>query len=315
MTLRQIKSDTRGYIFDIQGLSVHDGPGCRTLIFLNGCTLNCNWCSNPEGISRKPSLLYYAAKCISCGNCIQLCPNKAIRFDDHQKLEIDRAPCSSCEDLRCTTECYTDALKFSGYEITVSRLFDIVRRDRQYWGSQGGVTLTGGEPLLQIEFVKEFLSLCYESYIHTAIETCGNVPWENFQQVLPSLDWIFFDLKHLDSQEHKKATTAGNALILENAQKLSSLFKGKLVFRLPLIPHFNDGEENIQRVIAFIQATGRNEINLLPLHHLGREKYNLLGKEYAGSSYPLPTQTQMRKIREAFTASGILCNIGSETPY
>jgi len=314
MTLNQNKSVTKGFIFDIQGLSVHDGPGCRTLIFLSGCTLNCFWCCNPEGISLKPSVLYYSAKCIICGNCINNCSQNAIRFDN-QKPVISRQYCESCKKQSCIDECYTDALRLGGYEITVSKLYDIIQRDRQFWGSRGGITLTGGEPLLQIDFAKEIISKCYESYIHTAIETCGNIPWKYFQDVISYLDWIFFDLKHLDSQEHKKGTNSDNSLILENAKKLSKKFKGRLIFRFPLIPNFNDSIENINSIISFIKETGRNEINILPLHHLGREKYQMLQKDYSGKNFPIPINENLRNIKETFIASGIDCFIGNETPY
>jgi pyruvate formate lyase activating enzyme len=168
---------------------------------------------------------------------------------------------------------------------------------------------------VQIDFTEKILSGCHSAYIHTAIETCGNVPWENFQRILPFTDWIFFDLKHFDSQEHKKATTAGNSMILENAKRLSEKFTGRLLFRLPLIPGFNDSNENIGSLIAFIKDTGRNEINILPLHHLGREKYQLLGKNYTGGDYPVPANENLREIKKKFSAAQINCFIGSDTPF
>jgi pyruvate formate lyase activating enzyme len=314
MTLNNNPYDPKGFIFDIQGLSVHDGPGCRTLIFLNGCTLNCFWCSNPEGISRRPSLLYFSSKCIACGNCINNCQYSAIKIEK-EKLIISRQLCTVCEDQSCVDECYTDALKLSGYEITVSKLFEIIRRDRQFWGRDGGITLTGGEPLLQLDFVHELLARCHHAYIHIAVETCGNIPWKNFKDVIEYIDWIFFDLKHLNSQEHLKATNAGNSLILENAKLLSKEYNGRLIFRLPLIPGFNDSKENIDSIISFIQETGRTEINILPLHHLGREKYQLLNNIYHGSDFPVPANEKLREIKKTFKANDIDCFIGSETPF
>jgi len=313
MTLNN-KADLKGYIFDIQGLSVHDGPGCRTLIFLNGCTLNCFWCSNPEGISNNPSLLYFPVKCISCGNCVSNCTQDAIRIDN-EKLIISRQLCAECDNRGCADECYTGALRFGGYEISVSKLLDVIQRDRQYWGKEGGITLTGGEPLLQIEFAREILAECYKAYIHTAIETCGNVPWENFRQVIPYLDWIFFDLKHLDSKEHKKATKADNLQIMENARKLSKEFEGRLIFRIPLIPGFNDTKENIEETISFLKDAGREEINILPIHHLGSEKYKLINKEYLGKNISIPSMEKLSDIKNLFKSAGIACYIGGETPF
>jgi len=310
----------QGYIFDIQGLSVHDGPGCRTLIFLKGCPLNCVWCSNPEGISPLPSLMYYSSKCIACGNCAAACRHNAIEIENGY-LKISSELCNVCKTHNCVKECYTDALKLCGYKITSARLMEIIRRDRQFWGSGGGVTLTGGEPLLQIDFAKEILQECHRAYIHTAVETCGNVPWENFTDILPYLDWIFFDIKHLDSIEHKKATGCGNSQILENARMLSKVFPGRVIFRMPLVPGFNDTEENIDSLTAFLKETGRNEINILPLHHLGREKYRMLNKNYSGDTYFIQDAQNHNKARSLteiqtlFRANGIECYTGSETPF
>jgi len=314
MTLNPNYSNLKGFIFDIQGLSVHDGPGCRTLIFMKGCTLNCFWCCNPEGISPKPTLMYYEAKCIACKNCIENCSSNAIKVENG-KLLINRNLCAVCENQNCYKECYTDALKMCGYEISISKLMGIIKRDRRFWGSEGGITLTGGEPLLQIDFVKELLSECHQSYIHNAIETCGNVPKKNFQEVMPWLDWIFFDLKHFNGEEHKKATHFDNKQILENASFVAKEFPGRVIFRLPLIPDFNDSKENIDSLISFLKETGRNEINILPLHHLGKEKYQKLNREYLGTPYSVPTKEKIAEIERMFSSAGINCYIGSGTPF
>lgn len=304
----------KGYLFDIQGFSVHDGPGCRTLIFMKGCNLNCFWCSNPEGNSSKPVPLYFASKCIYDANCLESCPHDAISITNNH-LEISRDLCSKCESYACADACLTDALCISGYEISTDELFKIIERDRQFWGNSGGITLTGGEPLLQIDFAGEILQKCYDAYIHTAIETCGNVPWVNFEKVMPFLDWIFFDLKHMNPAFHKKATGAYPGMILENAARLAGEFTGRLIFRLPLIPGFNDTAENIEAVASFINKAGKKEINLLPLHHLGREKYNLLNKPYQALDYPPPTKTDLEKVKKHFTTLGVKCYINDETPF
>lgn len=314
MTLKTNRYDSKGYLFDIQGLSVHDGPGCRTLIFLCGCTLNCFWCSNPEGISPKHSLIYANEKCLGCGNCVSLCTQNALMLVDG-KLKIPGEICHTCDSPNCFTECYTNALRLSGYEISVEKLYDIIQRDRQFWGLNGGVTLTGGEPLLQLEFAHDILRRCHEGYIHTAIETCGNIPWKNFQEVIPNLDWIFFDLKHMDNFRHKEATGSGNLLILENLARLSKEFQGRLIVRLPLIPGFNDSDENLNSVISLLKKIGRNEINILPLHHLGREKYQMLQRDYQGNGYPIPSNEKLKDIQKLFEASGVDCFIGGETPF
>lgn len=258
--------------------------------------------------------MYFSSKCIACGNCIGNCPKNAIAIEN-DKLSIFRQLCVTCEKPSCFDECYTDALRLGGYEISVSKLYNIIQRDRQFWGSEGGITLTGGEPLLQIDFAKEILAKCHDAYIHTAIETCGNIPWKNFQDTISFIDWIFFDLKHVDNEYHKKATNAGNSLIFENAKRLSEEFGGRLVFRLPVIPGFNDSNENIASIISFIKETGKHEINILPLHHLGRKKYRLLDKDYLGNNYTIPTHEKLRDIEKTFTASGIDCYKGGETPF
>ncbi|NOR86803.1 MAG: glycyl-radical enzyme activating protein [Bacteroidales bacterium] len=314
MTINQDKKEIKGNLFDIQGLSVHDGPGCRTLIFFSGCTLDCIWCSNPEGISKEIMPLYFPSKCISCGNCIDDCIKEAIKKDENGII-INRDLCLSCEDKPCISACYTDALKLSGFEISTTELLRIIQRDRQFWGSEGGITLSGGEPLLQIDFAEEVLKNSHDSFIHTAIETCGNIPYKNFQRVIPYLDWIFFDLKHFDSEKHKIATGTNNSLIIENAKQLAQNFNGRLIFRLPLIPNFNDSIENINAIGLFLKEIGKNEINILPLHHLGREKYLAINKEYLGYNYPIPSSENMKRIKQQYADMGIICYLGEQTPF
>lgn len=228
---------------------------------------------------------------------------------------INRQICTSCDNQACIQECYTGALRLSGKEMSVTELFNLIQRDRNYWGTGGGLTLTGGEPLLQIDFAESILHRCHDAYIHTAIETCGNIPWSCFERVIPFLDWIFFDLKHFDASEHKRATHSDNEQIIANARLLSEQFTGRLIFRLPLVPGFNNSEENIDSLIRFLKETGRTEINILPLHHLGSEKYHSLGKEYAGVQFKTPDIQDMKKMKSVLTEAGISCYIGSETPF
>ncbi len=310
----ELANQVSGSIFDVQGFSVHDGPGARSLIFLKGCTLNCFWCSNPEGIGIKNVPLYYASNCIDCGKCMHNCPVGAIRITEEGHF-IDRSLCVDCTDYRCATECYTDALRFSGRTATVDELYKTIQRDRPFWGKGGGITLTGGEPLFQVDFACEILEKCYDTYIHIAIETCGNVPWKNFEKVIEFLDWIFFDLKQMDSELHRNGTGAYNEVITGNVMKLSEKFKGRVIFRLPLIPGFNDSKENLEKIAALILKTKWREINILPLHHLCREKYASLGKEYRGGSYPVPSPKELQAAKEVFDSHRVSCYIGHETPF
>jgi len=306
--------EPKANIFDVQGLSVHDGPGCRTLIFMQGCTLNCKWCSNPEGISRKPVLIYNVEKCRLDGNCVSDCTFNAIEIKDN-RLVIHRDLCKDCRGYSCLKNCYTKALRVSAKEMSIPDLMKIVQRDRQFWGNGGGITLSGGEPLLQIDFAEGFLKRCYDAYIHTAIETCGNLPWKHYERVLPYLDWIFIDLKNPDTRWHKEGTEAGNELIINNIVRLSRKFKGRLIVRIPVIPGFNDGDDILKRYVAFFRENNISEVNLLPLHHLGREKYRMVGLKYLMDIKNIPLKAEMAKISNVLAESGINCYTGSYTPF
>ena len=309
-------SELKGTIFDIQGLSIHDGPGCRTAIFLKGCSLKCSWCSNPEGIKGYIEPLYYAHKCIYDGNCVSACTFDSIQIISKEKLIIERSKCQDCIDQPCIDVCLTGALQLSAKLYTLEEVFKIIRRDRQFWGPGGGITLSGGEPLYQIDFTYQLLKKAHDSYIHTAIETCGQASWLHYEKALPYLDWIFFDLKQMDPVLHLQETQHDNALILENATKIAKHFKGRLVFRTPIIQGYNDSDEHLNQLAEFINQTGRKEINILPLHLLGREKYRLLGyNNIPLSSKEIPSQIRMEEIGELLRKLGITVYIGSETDF
>lgn len=310
----ELKTNQKGKIFDIQGFSVHDGPGSRSLIFLKGCSLNCFWCSNPEGISFTNVPLYYSVKCIGCANCAEHCSKGAISHDEGKPV-INRAICRDCNDFGCVSHCYTEALRICGRDITVEELFGIIQRDRQYWGNKGGITLTGGEPLMQAGFATAILKKCFDSYIHTTIETCGNIPWKNFEGAISYIEWIFFDVKHIDPAQHKFGTGCDNSLIINNIKNLNNTFKGRLVFRLPFIPGFNDSKENIEGIARLIADTRWKEINILPLHHLGREKYNSIDSEYRGTGYHIPSAHELSMAAAIFEKHGIKCHLGNDTQF
>jgi len=305
---------TDGYLFDIQGFSVHDGPGCRTLIFLKGCSLHCSWCSNPEGLHTFPEPLYNISKCISDNLCIEACEKSAIRAGIH-KLSFDNRLCRDCTSYECASACCTGAVRIGGYKISGEELIKKIQRDRHYWGNAGGITLTGGEPFLQPLFVQALLQSCHQAYIHTAAETCGNVPWKSIEPSLEYLDWIFYDLKQLDDSRHIAMTGAGNKLILENARKLATKFSGRMVFRMPVVPGYNDDEKHIVQLCGFLNSVGKYEINILPLHHMGREKYSLLDKDYYAKDFNPPSKESLSHIHSIFRNQGIQCYIDHETPF
>ena len=305
-----------GTIFDIQGFSIHDGPGCRTLIFLKGCSLNCKWCSNPEGKEVYPVPMYNESKCLLDGACVKACSKDAISLEKNV-LKIDKRKCASCYDRNCAEECSTGALKIAGYQISVDSLLKKIQRDRQYWGQEGGITLTGGEPFYQHEFATEILTRCHEGYIHTAVETCGNIPWPVYKNALKFIDWMFYDIKHIDNSKHIENTGADNSLILDNAYKLAKCFDGKLVFRTTIIPGFNDSKEDITKLALFLKELPREnkEINILSLHHLAKEKYKMLGEKYFSKNLDTPSEKNLEQIKGIFNSFEIKCYINSDTPF
>lgn len=307
-------AELTGTLFDIQGFSVHDGPGCRTLIFLKGCPLSCRWCSNPEGRNRFTEPLYRRRKCTLDMLCAHACSHQAI-VELNGELTIDRIQCNSCTTFECAVACCTGALQQGGFEMTVDELYRVIQRDRQYWGSRGGITLTGGEPFFQPDFASAILERCHNAYVHTAAETCGEIPPSWLVPSLPYLDWLFFDLKQMDPVLHGEWTGRSNRQILENARWLAGSFTGRMVFRMTVVPGFNDKPQHAHQLAGFITSTGRKEINLLPLHHLGHEKYALTGQNFYTGTFDTPTAESMNRIGEILEENGVTCYIGSETPF
>lgn len=307
--------DAKGLIFDIQGHSVHDGPGTRTTVFLNGCPLNCIWCSNPEGLYREPIIMHRDSRCKCCGNCIKSCPNGAA-FVREGLLCFDRNICVKCETRECLNTCYQEALVISGQEYTVADLMDIFQRDRQFWGTKGGVTFSGGEPLLQKDFILEVLKACKESFIHTCVETTSCISTDFYLQAMKYVNWAFTDLKHMDSAEHKKLTGVGNELIHHNLRELVKMdWDGVIVPRVPVIPGKNDSHENIAKTAEFIKEIGLDVVNLLPFHRLGESKYRQLGQVYQMAEQTSPTDEQMNELKQIAESYGLFCFIGWKTPF
>ncbi len=273
-------TEEKGTIFNIQKFSITDGVGIRTLVFMKGCPLRCLWCSNPESQERRTEIMFVRTNCIGCGNCVGDCELHAV---DPQTYDIDRTVCIRCG--ACTEHCYANAKKKVGRDYTVGELMDIISRDRIFYqNSGGGVTVGGGEPLMQPAFAAEFLEACQSVHIHTAIETCGYGEWERIRPVFLRTDQIFFDLKLMDSRRHREVTGVGNELILENAAKMSALGR-ETIFRIPLIRGVNDTEENLDMTAAFVTDRMKDNENisveLLPYHSFGRDKYRWLDREYA----------------------------------
>ena len=271
-------------ISSISRCSVHDGPGVRTVVYFSGCALHCQWCHNPETISFTGELLYARTKCIRCGRCVQICPEHHVI--DGNDMALLRDGCKACG--RCVEECPTGALTLSRKQWSVAELFKEVLKEKHYFLQNGGVTLSGGECLLQADFCAEFLRSCKDEGIHTAIETALHVPWQNVEKVIPFCDYIFADVKIPDSAKHKQYTGQENTLILTNLQKLTAMRKGDVTIRIPLIPGVNDSEADIWGFAKQLQAIAPNlrGIEVLRYNNLAESKYLIAGKTFTDFGTP-----------------------------
>lgn len=274
----------RAMIFDVVRASFVDGPGIRTTVFFKGCNLRCAWCHNPESQSPNPQMLFYENKCTGCGKCKEKCPHS---------LES----CELCG--KCALYCPHDARKICGREYTVDEVMCEIRKDRSFYeSSEGGVTFSGGECMLQIDFLEELLKKCKTNGIHTAVDTAGHVPFEHFERILPYTDLFLYDVKCFDSDKHKRYTGVGNERILDNLQRLLALKKSVWV-RIPIIPTVNDSEEELLNIKAFLDSCGSPErIELLPYHALGEHKYAALGIDV--HTFSAPSSERMEKLKQIF---------------
>lgn len=314
--------DVQGLVFDIQGFSVHDGPGCRSLVFLSGCPLRCEWCANPEGMQLQRRFMYSAQKCkhrkSGCVRCIKVCPRQAIADgdDDETPLKFDRLICDKCESRECVAACYHEAARLSGNWLGVEELTGKLKRDACYWGDVGGVTFSGGEPLLQHDFLLAALKACKAAKIHTCIETTAHAPTEIFLKAFANLDFAFIDVKHMNSAEHQKKTGVGNALILRNIRQIKrSGWPGRLILRMPVIKDYNDSRENIKELAEFMREIGQVELNALPFHRLGDSKWTQLGQQYQYGKKEAASSETLEWIQNYLLEEGIVCYIGHEVLY
>lgn len=275
-----IDKSKSGYVFNIQQFSVHDGPGIRTIVFLKGCPLHCRWCSNPESQSTSIELAWSSSKCMGCHHCMKTCPNKAITQGDSGKIKINRNLCKKC--FKCTEVCPTSALSAFGKEMTISQVLNQVESDSAFYSrSDGGMTLSGGEPLLQAEFAIDLLKEARHHGIRTAIETCGDVEWLVLEQACKQLTTVIYDIKCIDASKHKRYTGLTNKQILSNFEKMCRQFQDlPILARTPIIPGFNDSEKDVLEIIDFIKQFPNVSYELLQYHRLGEPKYLSLGREY-----------------------------------
>lgn len=274
----------KGTIFDIERNSFVDGPGIRTSVFFKGCNLRCTWCHNPESQSPEIQMMLYPNKCTGCGKCKEKCPNGLEK-------------CDLCG--KCAVYCPQDAREICGREYSADEVMRDILKDKAYYeASGGGVTFSGGECMLQIDFLEELLKECKKYGIHTAVDTAGHVPYKRFEQVIPYTDLFLYDFKCFDSEKHKLYTGVGNELILENLKRL--LFEQKrLWIRIPVIPTVNDTVEEMRAIRDFFDTYERPEkTELLPYHSMGEHKYAAIGKSH--TAFTVPTEDKMNALKSIF---------------
>jgi pyruvate formate lyase activating enzyme len=313
-----LEKQLTGKVYDIQGFSVQDGPGIRTTVFLKGCPLRCPWCHSPESQQFHAQLSWMEMKCVGideCGKCPEACSKGAIypgkvkkhpvTQEDIRHIHIDRTICDNCGD--CADVCHHKALYICGTDYTVEELVERLSKDIPFYEeSGGGVTVSGGEPLSQPEFTMQLLKSLKEHGIHTALDTTGYAQYKFIEQVLPYTELFLYDLKHMDSEQHKIVIGVNNKLILENAQKIATA-GGNMQIRIPVIPNFNDSEENIGETGEFCKSLGEavTLIQLLPYHNLGVMKYQRIDDGKKVLEAPLPSDKKIQALKKILEDMGL----------
>ncbi len=317
-----MEKELTGKVYDIQGFSVQDGPGIRTTVFLKGCPLRCPWCHSPESQEFHTQLSWISMRCVGvaeCGKCLSACgkgvitPGRLTRKPAAQEeirhIHIDRSACDNCGD--CAAACRYKALYMCGTDYTVEELVMRVSKDIPFYEqSGGGVTLSGGEPLSQPEFILQLAKALKERDIHTAIDTTGCVQTKVMEAVLPYTDLFLYDLKHMDAEQHRVATGVSNELILQNAQYIAKS-GGKMQIRIPVIPNFNDSEENIIETGKFCRSLGDAVaiVQLLPYHNLGVMKYQRIDDSKVVLEAEPPSDEKIRSIKKLLEDLGLLVTV------
>ena len=293
-------------IFNIQRFSIHDGPGIRTTVFFKGCHLKCTWCHNPESQNSEREILYDKNKCTLCGKCMKACKNNAIEIKNNI-LTTNMDKCTFKGD--CTVCCINSARQVAGKEYTVDEVVGEVLKDRVFYkNSKGGVTLSGGEPLIYADFVEELLKKLKKENIHTAVDTCGYGDFEVLERISKYTDLFLYDLKLMDDDKHILYTGLSNAVIIDNLIRLSKIHKN-INLRLPLIEGINADEDNMIRILKFIKDTNVKKINFLPYHDIGRHKYEKLSRPYS-ENMKRPADEKLKRFKEIFEKEGYKVKIG-----
>lgn len=298
-----------GRVFDIKRYAINDGPGIRVTIFLKGCPLTCRWCHNPESISPKVQKLYTASKCIGCGECVKVCPLQACELSE-EGIRTNADLCDVCG--KCAEVCPAKATEMSGQYESVDDLIGVIEKERPFFEqSGGGVTFSGGEPLLYPKFLTEILDACGERGVHRAVDTAGFVKKDVLLRIASRTDLFLFDLKMMDSEKHRKWTGVGNEIILENLNALAETGVA-IQIRIPLIVGINTDDGNIEATAAIVAALAgdKKPVNLLPFHNAGRGKDLKLGQHRDLDEMSEPTAADLERIIGIFAAHGLLATVG-----
>lgn len=293
-----------GTIFNIQQFSIHDGPGIRTTVFLKGCPLRCPWCANPESQLGNIQILYDQKKCIHCQSCVHACPKHAIQYKEG-RITIQHDLCTGC--LTCLDTCPQHALEKEGETKSIDEIVDVCLKDKVFYEeSKGGITISGGEGFSQPNFVAALIKELKSHDLHVAIETTGYVEAHIFQDLAPQFDLLLFDVKHYDSKKHQEITGVANARIVEN---LRWALKNKIEVlpRIPVIPGFNDSLEDALGFVNLFQKIGIQDVQLLPFHQFGQNKYELLGKDYAYKNQKALYPEDLEDYQQIFIDHDIHC--------
>lgn len=300
-------------VFNIQSYSIHDGPGIRVTVFMKGCPLRCLWCANPESNLTKPQLMFYANKCTGCTACVSACPNTAVSItvkEDKPLVYTDRTICTDCG--KCVSVCPTGARELAGKDMTVSEVLKQVLKDRMFMeGSGGGMTVSGGEPLMHPDFTEALLKAAKEEGLHTAVESCSFASREVVERVFRYVDLALLDIKHMDSAAHTKLTGVPNEQILDNIRYIRNVLDIPVMISVPTIPGYNDSDDNIAATAKFVaeELNGRVNMRLLPYHRLGESKNESLGKGM-DMSIEVPQDDHMQHLKAIAESFGVETQIG-----
>lgn len=299
---------TTGMIFDIRRFSVHDGPGLRTTVFFKGCPLRCQWCHNPESQHRRQERIFWPERCLQCQACVAACSQGAIRWDG-ERPQTDNEKCRLSGD--CVKVCYAEARQIAGRRMSAAEVLSEIERDIAFYDdSGGGATFSGGEPLLQADFLVALLQACRDLGIHTALDTCGFAKWETLDRVRPLVDLFLYDIKLMDPRKHRKYTLVFNSRIQENLKRLASLGH-HITIRVPVIPGINDDMENLHATGQFATSLpGVTRLDLLPYHAAAMSKYERLHRTYRLPDLQTPSDERLGEIAQIFEGFGLQVKIG-----